>query len=158
LVPATVATMLLGYQYLATRWQTAVVSLMLATGVLGIAQLTVRDAVSLNAYPDSFTNTQSVIASLLTKKSNIVTAPGFVVFTNPELTSVAGKELTLRKRDDWSRKVLIFSKGGSHRAGSSSGDSPCPDGTAETGTASHKRQLFVFNSSSSWAVDICAGQ
>ena len=148
-VPATVATMLLGYPLLSNSWRTASAIAFLLSAVAGLAQLTLRDAISLSAYPDGIEKSHSVMARLVQEHADIVAAPSFSVFTDPELIRVAGRDLAVTKQMISKRKAtLIMTELTLHGGG-------CPRGTAERRDLGRETKLPLFNSPSAWALRVC---
>jgi hypothetical protein len=147
LMPIAVGTMLLGYPLMSRFWQSAAMVSLLMPAVLGLVQISARDILSIEAYPDSFARSQMFMANMITHGPRIIAAPEFSVFTNPPLEAVAGKD---------PRRSAEF--GGNHGlaviVADNGSQGKCPEGTILS-TSDQSPRLLIFRSSSSWAVRVC---
>jgi hypothetical protein len=148
LMPVAVATMLLGYRLMSPFWRPiAMVSLLVPAG-LGLAQISLRDILSLAAYPDSYARSQMLMDDMIAHGPPIIAAPDFAIFTNPELTAVTGKDpgQTVEIAGNSKLAVIVADNGSQGK---------CPNGTISAEPDRQSPQLFIFKSSSSWAVRVC---
>ena len=147
LLTTAVILFLLGYPSMSRRWRIVASAALLVPGLLGIAEQSARDGLSLAIYPDSFDRTRSTIASLIANGDKIVSAPTFAIFTNPELGTVADQYLP-HTRSGGSNDVLITQNSGAAGAA-------CPGGASSVNAAAPLPSWSIFKSSSSWAINVC---
>lgn len=149
LVAIAVAASLMGYSLMSRAWKTATIAALLIPAMAGLIQLSLRDYLSVRAYPDSFARTRAMTRALVASGRPIVAAPAFAILTNPELDAEAG------------RKPLVpsdptFRPGLTEIVADNGSQGKCPAGASSTDA--QPSGLFVFNSSSSWAVRVCETQ
>ncbi len=121
---------------------------LLVPGLLGLAQLSWRDEVSMLVYPDSFNRTRLEIAGLSAEGERIIGTPSFAIFTNPELRALASGYSSRPETGELAGKIVITQNSGS-------GGNACPKGTTLIGGQPKRPWWFLFKSSSSWAVNVC---
>jgi hypothetical protein len=151
LMPVMVGTMLFGHHFMSNVWRSVAIISLLVPAVLGLGQLSLRDVLSVAAYPDSYAKSKDLMDDMIVNGPPIVTAPEFSVFTNPQLVAVAGADASQAiKASDGHRRAAIVADNGSQGR--------CPDGTNEVGPKPKSQQLLMFKSSGSWAVHVCYTQ
>jgi len=150
LLTTLVLVFLQDYPVMSHRQRVLTSALLLLPGLLGLAQLSARDAVSMALYPDSFDQSRSIIAQSIAEGHSIVGLPGSAIFTNPELHAALTAQVPPRSESDrgLSDKILIIGDNGS-------GGKSCPEGTTLINPQPKKPWWFLFKSSSSWAVNLC---
>ena len=145
LVPLTVAMALLGYPGISVRWRPIVVLSLVVPAILGLSQLTLRDAISAAAYPESYTRTQALMDKLLADRWPIIRSPPFTIFMSPELIHVASNSIPALTGGHLRGAIIIVADNAYRRE--------CPAGSDPIDK--DRTRIRFFNSSSSWAVGIC---
>jgi hypothetical protein len=145
LMPLTVALVLLGYSRISIPWRPIVALSLVTPAILGLSQLSLRDAISSTAYPNSYESTRALMSRLLSKQWPIIRSPPFTIFMSPALVDIASNSIPDLKGGHLRGAIVVVPDNGYGRK--------CPPGSNAV-DEDHPKIRF-FNSSSSWAVGIC---
>ncbi len=145
LMPLAIGLMLLGYPLMSRSWRSITVAAFLVPAALGLAQLSLRDAISAKAYPNSFDRTQALVNKLLSEDKPLIRTPPFTIFMNPGLVKIANNTFPDVSSEHLRGALIAVADNGSRRQ--------CPQGSRAIEPDPQK--IFLFNSSSSWTVGIC---
>jgi hypothetical protein len=145
LMPLAIGMMLLGYPLMSRTWRTIAIAAFLIPAILGLSQLTLRDALSARAYPDSYNQTNALVNKLLSDNKSLIRTPPFTIFMNPALVKIADNRFPDLSKDHLRGARIVVADNGSRRQ--------CPPGS--TAINQDISKIFLFNSSSSWAVGLC---
>jgi hypothetical protein len=145
LMPLAVGMMLLGYPLMSQRWRSVAIAALLVPATLGLSQLTLRDALSARAYPDSYNQTLALMNKLLSGNRPLIRTPPFTIFMNEALVKIASNTFPDFSKANLGGSLIAVADNGSRRQ--------CPPGSKAIDRDTPKS--FLFNSSSSWAVGLC---
>jgi hypothetical protein len=149
LVAIAIGASLMGYSLMSPTWKMAAIASLLIPAIAGLTQLSLRDYLSVRAYPDSFARTREATRVLIASGRPIITAPPFAILTNPEIGAMAGRKPPVPSDP-------TFHPGLTEIVADNGSQGKCPAGASPTDA--RLSGLFLFNSSSSWAVRICETQ
>jgi len=142
------------YPLMSRRLRGVAAVFLLVPGLLGLVQISARDAVSIVLYHDSFNQTRATIGDLVARGARITEAPFFTFLSNPEIYDLSGKGFPVIASPHSeggtapSDAILISQDSGS-------GAKTCPQGTTSMNAPPQRPWWLLFNSSSSWAINRC---
>jgi hypothetical protein len=144
------------YAFVALEWATPKTALAvgiasLAIGIVGLSYGSLRDALTMYRYGDTFSSTSAQVARLAGSGVKFSSVPSFLTLTNPELrfTDPARHAAAIAPGD---AAVRITAVNGMPR-------SPCPEnGTSTPAVSLGVGKLTLFNSNSGWMVYVCREQ
>ncbi|HTJ01875.1 MAG TPA: hypothetical protein VL492_03720 [Methylovirgula sp.] len=145
LMPLAIGLMLLGYPQMSRTWRSISIAAFFIPALLGLSQLTLRDTLSAQAYPDSYNQTRALVNKLLSEDKPLIRTPPFTIFMSPALVKIAHNTFPDLSNEQLRGARIVVADNSSRRQ--------CPTGSKPINQDMSK--IFIFNSSSSWAVGLC---
>jgi hypothetical protein len=145
LLPSCVLLLLIACSVASRRTETWLGIASCLVGTLGLALLTMRDAMTVVRYGDTFSVTRSEVRAMVADGARIAVAPAFLSLTNPELHITAPRATG---GAPGRYPVELYAVNGHPNA-------PCASRHAATPVSLKLWNRTLFNSNSGWTVYVC---